>query len=363
MSVHVYAVLKDPSQAQEINQKFVEQFGNEKEGQTLYFISEADNQSWLDDINTNPESDQKHLKPKDRDLTMDELTKMFIAWTKVGMAQMDIGFSRMEEEDMQKALTFIGENKSIFKEIDGIHDLVERSETGDKFKHLLYLDKHFPESTSKIPETHPKYKAIHTSGAIAYIRGTNGAEVGVLYGNVETPQYMRARTTLHPEDSGFIKDPQGRHILLVPLIPMDHTGQDVAIDAYNRCISLFFQEPMALFMAKIYPSMKPSDDYNIDNDEAIEILELATLKCLSSARITHFNPDAVISELVLKRYNPTELYTKATKLHKTFRTNANECWWFIYAIGALRANKYGTSGEVAQLYLNIAKESKGKLAA
>ena len=294
---------------------------------------------------------------------MEELTKMFAGFTTIGMAQMDIGFGRMEPVDMQKALTFIADNKSEFKEVHGIHDLVERSETGDKFKHLLYLDKYFPEHTSNLPKTHPKYKAVHTDGAIAYIVGSNEKEIGVLYGNVKTPKYMRARTTLHPEDSPLIKDSQGRHILLVPLIPMDHTGHDVAIDVYNSCLSMYIQEPMALFMAKVYPSMKPSDGYNIGNDEAVAILKLSTKKCLHSARITHFDPDALISELVLKRYKPTELSTKATNLRKKYRTSANECWWFIYAIGALRANKYSSLGGIAHLYFELAKEAKGALAA
>jgi hypothetical protein len=363
MSVHVYLTLKDASKAQHFNNKFIEKFGNEEDGQTLYFISDQDNQAWLDDINNNPDSHQNHLKPKDGELTMDALKNMFTAWTKVGHAQMDIGFSRMPIECMQKALVFIDDNKSAFQEVDGIHELIERSETGDKFKHLLYLDKHFPNSSSKLPVTHPKYKAVHTDGAVAYIRGMNDAEVGVLYGNVKTPTYMKARTTINPLDGEFIKDPQGRHILIVPLLPMDNTAQDIAIDVYNSCASMFFQEPMGLFMAKIYPSMKPSDGYNIGNDETIEILEIATQKCLSSATITRFDPDALIAELVLKRYNPTELHTKAIALAKKYKTSANECWWFIYAIGALRANKYGTSGDIAQLYLKIAKSVKSKLAA
>ena len=45
------------------------------------FSLEQDNIDWLKDINTNLKSPQSHLKPADRDLTLEELKELFTRWT------------------------------------------------------------------------------------------------------------------------------------------------------------------------------------------------------------------------------------------------------------------------------------------
>ena len=349
MSLFVRLLLKDPSTSKTINELVEKTFGEK----TIYFATAEDNQAWLDEINNDPKSSCAHLKPKDRDFTMEELKKCFKNYTTEGLAEIDIGFGRTPEETMEKTLSFIDSNRDIWQEIRGIHDLVERSETGDKYTHLLYLDHYFPDATYNLPKTHLDYRDVYTGGCVAYITGMNDSQVGVVYGNVESPTFLKSRTTIDPGDSNLIKDDKDRHILLMPLIPMDENAQKVAVDAYNRCVELYFQEPMGLFMAKVYPQIKPSDGYNIDNDEAIQILELAKRKCKQSAWISHFRCDELIDEYASKRYNITSLSSRATKLVKQAGTSLNEYWWFLYAVASLKANKYGTAGEISHLYRSM----------
>jgi len=353
MSVHVRFTLKKPSTSVLMNKTIKKHFGE----QIIFFANEIENQAWLNDINTDPKSNCAHLKPEGSNLTMDQLKKYFPTYTKEGVADLDIGFGRTSEQDMAKILAFVQENRKDFLQISGIHDLVERSETGKTYQALLYLDDTFPGAMSSLPETHKDYRAVFEQGCTAYIAGMNGTELGVLYGNVKHPTYMKARTTIDPADSPLIKDKQGRHILLVPLIPMDETAQDIAIGAFNHCIEMYIQEPMALFMAKVYPSMKPSDGYDIGAEEAKAILAYAKQKCGGCEKYSHFHADKAIVEYSAKNYNINELSTRANKLMKQAKTSFNECWWFVYAIASLRANKLNSS-EVVGYYNTLTPQAQ-----
>lgn len=349
MSLHIKLRLKVPSTSIDLNKAIEEQFGE----QIVYFANSESNQAWLDDINTNKKSDCAHLKPKDRELTMSELKSYFSQYTEEGMANVDIGFGRTPELEMQSILAFIDENRGIWQEIHNIHDLVERSDSGNKYKHLLFLDHYFPEATYGIPKDHPSYKAVHDSGCVAYISGMNDSVLGVVYGNVDSPTFLKASTTIDPTESPLIKDSEGRNILMVPLIPMDERAQSVALEAYNDCLELYIQEPMGLFMAKIYPQIKPSDGYDIGADEAVKTLEVSKRKCAQSERYSKFNCDESILEYADKRYSVGKLSSRATVLAKKAGVSMDAVWWFFYAIASLRAKKNGTSGEIAQLYHSI----------
>ena len=66
------------------------------------FTTDKHNHDWLRDINENPQSPQRHLKPADRDLKMNELHELFESYTEVGLMDFDVAFSRTDEETAQK---------------------------------------------------------------------------------------------------------------------------------------------------------------------------------------------------------------------------------------------------------------------
>jgi len=218
MGQQVNFKLKNPADSKSITDSFDVRYPDVET--SLHFVSEADNQAWLNLINGGCPNN-KHLKPKGRDLTMDELTKMFSVWTTVGMAQIDVGFSRTSVEDMQSILAFTNDFRHAFKEVGGIRELISRSETGDQYEHLSYLDTHLGEYSSKLPEDR---KEQSMGSGVALLETNSIKDCWAAYGKVKTPTYKKLRTHTNPDDDGLDRDGQGRAFLLVPLMPI---GQKV----------------------------------------------------------------------------------------------------------------------------------------
>ena len=91
-------------------------------------IEEEDNIAWLKDINENPESPQLHLKPLDRDLTMEELKSYLGMFMEVGVLDVDIHFGRTPVETMKVLALFIYDNQEQIEFITESEILIERGE-------------------------------------------------------------------------------------------------------------------------------------------------------------------------------------------------------------------------------------------
>lgn len=348
MSVHVHFKLKDPSKAESMNEKQSSMFGEI----ITFFISEESNQEWLDDINNNEDSPQRHLKPAGKKMTMEALKKQFRHYTEVGKGELDIGFFRTSESDMCKMLEFINDNKSEFSYVDGIHELVERSKSGDQFSHLLYLDNTFPGATYELPEDHPKYRDVFDSSCTAYIEGMNGKEIGVLYGNVETPVYMRARTTIDPTDSPLIKDKKGRNIILIPLLPLGESAGKLAIKSIEHIYKMGIREDQYSLIAKIYPNIKPADIGDFSIDSAREVFKHCahSMKILSAG--TSFNVRTLLMEIDRgNRPQIKHIFNRAER--ETKGQPSPQAWWFAASAYLIRRLSEDYEPSLVSMYDDI----------
>lgn len=75
----------------------------------VHFVSIRDNMYWLADINANPMSPQAQLKPKNCDLSMQQLTRMFPTQTELGVAELDLNFERTPSDVAWELLSLLVE--------------------------------------------------------------------------------------------------------------------------------------------------------------------------------------------------------------------------------------------------------------
>ncbi len=88
-----------------------------KFNQVLFFNSRSENQAWLDDINNNPNSQQRHLKPENGNLSMDDFLKRFEYFTGVGVARIDVAYGRTPKEELEQIIYFLIEFEELISSV------------------------------------------------------------------------------------------------------------------------------------------------------------------------------------------------------------------------------------------------------
>lgn len=219
--------LKDKSKAEFMNKVL------KKRKIDYTFASEESNQDWLDDINNNPESYQAHLKPAFRDLTMDELKKMFKPFTKVGLMDIDLSFGRCEDEQMTKIVEFIKDFKSDIRFIKGGADLIERGEVEDK-EAIEVVDSlnRLPLPAIKKPKS--MRREMPKSGQmLAKTWGPDGQKVWLIFGGVDKDQpiFLKTDEYARKEYNSLHKDKEGRAFLMMPLYDFSENFAEVVSTA------------------------------------------------------------------------------------------------------------------------------------
>ena len=233
--------LKNLNKINEIN-KFLEKMGIKNK-----FWSEEDNKAWVNDINTNPESSQRHLKPNDRDLTLSELKEMFEAWTEVGIYEIDLYFGRTSEEQMQKLGEFIYIYSDEIEFLDGSDILLERGNIPKKYHSTIAkLEKEYIPPT-KLPED-KQYRPNFDSGVLL-CKSWSVEPFWVTYGNVEHPRYLKEKIYEDNLYNDIYKDANGYSYMLVPLNDFSKGfGDKVFNDAWNMGL----REHPNYFMPMVY---------------------------------------------------------------------------------------------------------------
>jgi hypothetical protein len=273
MGMQVNFLLKNTLTAIALNQAFNAQYP--KAETPLYFITDEDNRAWLADINTNEKSPQRHLKPADRDLRLKELTDMFSVWTTCGMAQIDVGFSRTSVEDMGNILAFTAKHRHEFKEISGIRDVIERSETGEQYQHLSYLDTTFEHVSYELSDENPIKQGHWEKGGVASLLNWGNSTTLAVYGNCESPCFLKQRKYIDPSMDPLRTTKDGKGIMLFPTLPLNANSDTLAFAHYEAAHGLSIREPMSSFMCQLYPMIHIRENYPMEIDEAKHLLTVA----------------------------------------------------------------------------------------
>lgn len=247
--------------------------------QPFRFISESDNKRWLDDINRNPKSPQRHLKPDDRDLTMQELTSMFKIWTEVGTLEMDVKYDRCSPQDAAKIAAFMSAEPLLLS-VHGESDF-------EKFTELAIEGGAAPDALQSLqrllnipppPKKNPKRREMPTSG-IATFSDWNGNDINVLFGAVDHPRFMKTDEYVDDAYNSIYKDPDGRPYMLLPLLELGPGQRDRLISIWKGASDIGLRAEPYTFFAAVY-GVTPSDF----KDVALDIGERDALYAIKKLR-------------------------------------------------------------------------------
>ena len=196
------------------------------------FTTEQHNQDWLKDINENPKSPQRHLKPKDRNLTMDELKDMFESYTEIGLLDFDIAFNRTSDEDIQKYLEFIRIHRDNIEFLKGAEELIERYETTPKQRRVIILLNQIEPDPVKLPKSEQTTDELQ--GGILLCKSWSTKPFWVIFGNVDSPVFLKKRIYEDDIYNNLYRDKQGYAYLLLPLLPINDKQLDFVMKVYNE---------------------------------------------------------------------------------------------------------------------------------
>lgn len=275
MSVHVYTQLRagvDPNQANQVLATFFDD-GKHQDYRQVRFITDDDTQDWLDDINRNPKSPQRHLKPKGRQLKLDELKAMFPLWCVSGLSHVDIGFRRTSEDTMQRYLAFVQSHRDLIHESSGVREMVERSGAEDQFADVLFLDSHSDHACYELPDDQQEPVAFD---GICTVRGMDEAEYVVAYGQVDGARFKKRRTHIHPDNDPIHVNEKGQPVLLIQSIGIgEHSNENVEY-AYDRASELGMREDFRYFAAAVYKmQLCPAGKADMSVPDALRLIEWA----------------------------------------------------------------------------------------
>ena len=298
------------------------------------FHTEKDNQAWLDDINKNPKSPQKHLKPENRDLTMDELKNIFPYWTETCLFFTDLYFNRTSESQMKKIATFIEKQCNNIQYIKSGDLLIERCPnlTQKEIDVIKSLKK--PE---KEPEKLPKDKqhVPDLESGLLLCKSFSPEPFWVAFGKVDKPCFLKEK--IYKEDiyNNIYRDKQGYAYMLIPLMPFGEAGLNVAEKTVNHAWKMGLREHPNFFLGYIYnlTHSKDSGEYgelvksiveHYTKDELIERFKLA----YNQAMIYKVGGNSIwLSE---KPINPEFKANKSIENHITLLNLMLDCLVSVY---------------------------------
>ncbi len=211
------------------------------------FWTEKDNELWLEDINTNPNAHQKHWKPEDRDLTMEELKKQAGAWANTQQLEADLYFSRTSENDMQLLTQFIVENKKDIEYITDVDLLIERGNIKKEYHSILQTLEKPEEEPEKYPEEERYIPDIQ--GGQLLCKSWSPTPFYVTYGKVNRPRFLKEKIYKEELYNNIYRDKQGYSYLLIPL---NDFSPNFAETVYEQAWQMGLREHPNFFIPFVY---------------------------------------------------------------------------------------------------------------
>jgi len=214
------------------------------------FTTAKMNQDWLDDINTNPKAHQRHLKPEDRDLTMEELKKIFPSWTEEGLLDFDVAFGRTSDTEAKKLAEFIVANKDSLEYIKGGDSYLERFEfTPEQIEVIksLYQPEPEPEMLPVEEQTNPDLQS-----GLYLCKSWSDKPFWIVFGKVERPSFLKTRIYKDDLYNNLYKDKKGLAYMLIPLLPIDNRQVEFVKEMYEHAASLGLRENFNFIIPLVY---------------------------------------------------------------------------------------------------------------
>lgn len=214
------------------------------------FLTQQNLKNWVDDINYNTDSPQKHLKPENNDLTIDEFKKMFPSWTIIGELTFDVAYSRTSQEEASKYAKFIVKNKISIEFIRGGDELISRYKLTPKQKEVITSLEKISEEPKKLPldkQNHPDLQS-----GLYLCKSFSINPFWVIFGNVKTPTFLK--TKIYEDDiyNNIYRDKKGFGYLMLPLLPLGNKISEFINEVYEYAYNMGLREAFGFILPLIY---------------------------------------------------------------------------------------------------------------
>lgn len=248
----------------------------------LKFCTDADVTAWLKGINENPSSPQAHLKPKDRDLTRDELESMFSVYTTIGrldvyewdgcgeqLAQMVVALEKYQDQ-----ISYIETPDHVANALadEGLELLSNR---------FLAISK--PKILHELPpaerQEHERREKLNGGLFLTSAFGNNTArsEFWLIFGSVDSPRFLKDDKYLDDDLNDLYRDANGRAYMLLPLLPFGKSISETVEVWYHKACELGFRESFLTFATGIY---------NLEiTDSAVEHMDLGEVSLRTAKQL------------------------------------------------------------------------------
>lgn len=239
------------------------------------FITNKMNIDWVNDINNNPDSHQKHLAP----ITLEELIKMFPTYTEIGTLSFDIAFDRTSQDEANiyaKLILIIKQNIDYIKNGE---DFIEKYNlTLEEIKAIQDLC-----IIPKEPEILPvEQRTKEINGGLLLCKSWSKEKFWVIFGktNKDKPIFMKNKIYVEDIYNNLYKDKNNYAYMLIPLLPLGNNSIEFAYDVYQNAYELGLRECPNYFLPMVYGLDLVNynsivDDYKdwYNQDEIIERFE------------------------------------------------------------------------------------------
>ena len=213
-----------------------------------HFITDQETLDWLFDINTNSDSRQRHLKPKEGNLTLEDIREIFPRWTETGLFEADLYFGRTTAEEMQIIADFIVTHQQDISYITDVKMLIERGEIAPSLHPILKLLERPQETDEEYPaEEQAKQRELQGGHLLCKSWGMN--PFWVIYGAVDSPRFLKERKYIENIMNPLYRDDQGRAYLLIPLHDF---SQGFSEKAYKEAWEMGLREHPSYFIPYCY---------------------------------------------------------------------------------------------------------------
>lgn len=207
------------------------------------FITEQNNIDWLEDINTNPKSPQKHLKP----LTLIQLKTMFNLYCEIGALNFDMAFGRTSQTLAKKYAKFILKYADLIQELQGAQSMLERYDFTLTKEEQLIIKK-----LNKVPVAERTKRDLQ--GGLMLCKSWSSEPFWVVFGKTinNYPIFMKDKQYEDENYNNLYRDDNGYAYLLIPLLPINNVQLEFVEKVYNDCWSMGLRESYNLFIPFIY---------------------------------------------------------------------------------------------------------------
>lgn len=227
-----------------------------KFNQALFFNSRAENQAWLDDINNNPNSQQRHLKPENGNLSMDDFLRRFEYFTGVGVARIDVAYGRTPKEELEQIVYFLIEFEELISSVDKIDELVSRSGLSEiklLKKDLNSLIESFTtdcDMDEQVDDVEEEFYDIDTG--IKKLNLFSKNKINFKHISCEKPVLKKRKVFVNEDINPIHRNKFGEALIYIPLVEDIKSHTDIYA-IYEQCVSLGVHESICSFAFKAYP--------------------------------------------------------------------------------------------------------------